>query len=57
MINGNCYVDGEVNPENPLEICNATRNDTALTESTPTGITYTSASGEFFCCLISLLLG
>ena len=59
LIGGNCYADGEVNPENPFESCDAVNNATewsgvatgsTVTGSAPTGITatsgVTSAPGE-----------
>ena len=63
LINGNCYDDGEDNPENPLETCNATLNTTVWTEITPvastsagsTPITIASTPGEFFTCLMNEL--
>ena len=39
LISGNCYDDGEVNPENSFEICDAMRNTTAWIDITPTGST------------------
>jgi len=84
LINGNCYDDGEVNPRNSLQSCDAASDATRWTGVAHTGSTVTastagrittatssrdtftgsttigspptatSASGEFFCCLISL---
>lgn len=45
LIDGNCYDDGDLNPENPFEFCNATSNTTAWAEiitTTTTTITTTS---------------
>jgi len=36
LISGNCYDDGESNPENSYQLCDATRNSTAWTALTPT---------------------
>jgi len=33
LINGKCYDDGEFNPENPSERCNASRSATASNET------------------------
>jgi len=53
LINGNCYDDGEPNPENPLQSCNATSSGTewtkiVTTERTTVVIDISStATGEF----------
>jgi len=57
LINGNCYDDGEVNPENSFEFCNASSNSTEWTvislpesttvEITSTVILTTTAPGDF----------
>jgi len=46
LINGNCYDDGEVNPENQLQSCNATNSATEWTEEVTPPTTTAAPSTE-----------
>ena len=59
LIDGNCYEEGEVNPENPLEVCDGTLNGwtgaatgSTVTGSVPTSTASASTPGRLFCCPI-----
>jgi len=50
LINENCYEDGEVNPENSFEICDATINGwTGFSPANDTStVSATTPTGEFY---------